>query len=125
MYKIFKSGYYNHKKLYQDILKLNTEKSQYSLIAIKNTFDEFPNKFLLYYDEDWKVDFFPAFKTVSNDEENIKDKLSKNLKVKRDKIIVTYLEEKSNQKKFSEKEKLDKVYDHVTIKLLFKNLLLN
>lgn len=107
-----KSGYYNYEKLYQDILKLNTEKRQYSLVAIKNTFDEFPNKFLLYYDDDWKVDFFPAIRTVSNDEENIKDKLSKSLKIKRDKIFITFLVEKPNQKKYSEKDKLEKVYDH-------------
>lgn len=100
------SNHYNHKKLYQDILKLNKEQNRYSLVAIKNTFEEYSNKYLLYYDESWGVDFFPAFKTVSNDIESLKDRLSENLKVKRDKIEIVFLVEKTNQKKYSEEHKL-------------------
>lgn len=108
-------NHYDHQKLYQDILKLNKDKHLYSLVAIKNTFDEYSNKFLLYYDEEWQVEFFPAFRTVNNDVyniDNIKKRLSENLKIKADKIDVTFLIEKTNRTKPSAEDEIEKVYDH-------------
>lgn len=104
---------YDYMSLYKDILVLNKDKHFYSLIAIKNTFDKFPNKFLVYYDEKWSVEFFPVFRTISNnDAENIRKKLSENLKIEINKIEVNFLREEPNQKKFSEDGKVYKVYDH-------------
>lgn len=104
---------YTCDNLYKDILILNKDKHLYSLIAIKNEFDAFPNKFLLYYDNVWNVYFFPCFQTVDNNEDNIKQKLSSNLKIETTNIVnVKFLKEESNQKKWSQDGKIYKVYDH-------------
>lgn len=104
---------YNSKQLYNDILSLNKSKRHYSLVAIKNTYDKYPNKYLMYYDKKWKVYFFPKFKRNGTDTTNsIRNQLSAYLKIDEQFISVEFLTEEPNQKKFSEDGKIYKVYDH-------------
>lgn len=114
LYRLIKSCKlkYDHNKLLYDIENLNEIFHRFSLIAIKDDFEEFSNKFLLYYDEIWKCWFFFSFSTTDYDnEENIIQRLSNKLKVNRDSISLKYITTRI-QPKFSERDKVQKVYQH-------------
>lgn len=46
-----------------------TERSS-SIIALKNTADDFPHRFLVYLDKGWDCTFFPNHKTIEPESEN-------------------------------------------------------
>lgn len=102
---------YGHKELCKDIEALNVIQHAYSIVAVKDTFNKYPNRFLLYYDERWNCKFFFNYKTVDNDEDNIKSRLSRELKIKENNISMQFKTEKI-QKKYSVSHKEDRVYDH-------------
>lgn len=102
---------YGAEKLQEDIVKLNCIQHRFSLVAIKDTFDKYPNKFLLYYDRDWKCNFFPNYHTTDNNVEDIKERLSNQLRIPKDSIELEYKTTRI-QKKFSEKHKEKRVYEH-------------
>lgn len=102
---------YGISQLQKEITELNCIQHRFSLVAIKDTFDKYPNKFLLYYDKDWKCNFFPNFHTTDNNEEDIKERLSNQLKISKEKIQLEYKTTRI-QKKFSEKHKENRVYEH-------------
>lgn len=102
---------YTHLDLGREITDLNEIQHRFSLVAIKDTFNEHPNRFLLYYDERWDCKFFFSYKTVDNDEENIKNRLSHELKINSSQISTEFKTEKI-QKKFSVSHNEDRVYDH-------------
>lgn len=102
---------YGHTELYNDIEKLNNIQHRFSIVAVKDTFNQYPNRFLLYYDERWKCKFFFSYKTVDNDADNIITKLSNELKVDRDNIKVEFKTEQI-QEKYSVSHKENRVYDH-------------
>ena len=60
--KAFRTNY-NSGKLYEEIENLSFPVSKYSLIAIKDTFNEYPKRFLLYYDTRWDCYLFLNYKT--------------------------------------------------------------
>lgn len=103
---------YDHKILYHDIENLNEITHPFSIVAVKDTFNEFSNRFLLYYDKSWKCWFFFSFKTMeAQDEDNIKIRLSNMLHVAKNNINLQYKLERI-QPKYSIKDGIDKVYLH-------------
>lgn len=93
---------------------MNETKHPFSLIAIKDTFNPYPNRFLLHYDKDWDCNLFFSFHTKEDEKnnlENIQEKLSHLLKVDMDSIRLKYVDE-IIQTKFSQRDKQKKVYDH-------------
>lgn len=102
---------YDKENLYKDIECLNEITHPFSIAVIKDTFNDYPNRFLLYYDERWKCKFFFNCKTVENDEMNIRAKLSNALKVQNEEITVEFVTEKITRK-YSVSDQTDKVYDH-------------
>jgi hypothetical protein len=103
---------YDHKILYHDIENLNEITHPFSIVAIKDTFNEFSNRFLLYYDEAWKCWFFFSFKTIeTQNEENIKTRLSNLLHIEKKNIDLQYKLERI-QPKYSIKDNINKVYLH-------------
>jgi Ni,Fe-hydrogenase III component G len=47
----------------------------FSIVAVKDTYNEYANKFLLYYDKAWKCWFFFSFHSQQeNDEIHVKTK---------------------------------------------------
>jgi hypothetical protein len=103
---------YDHKILYHDIENLNEITHPFSIVAIKDTFNEFSNRFLLYYDTSWKCWFFFSFKTLeTQNEENVKTRLSNLLHIDKKNIALQYKLERI-QPKFSVKDNVDKVYLH-------------
>lgn len=102
---------YNQDKMYEDIEKLNEVTHPFSIVAIKDTFNQYPNRYLLYYDERWDCKFFPSYKTVDNNEDNIKEKLSGQLKIDKEKIELEYKTFEMHNK-FSVSHNENRVYAH-------------
>ncbi len=91
---------------------MNVIKHYHSLIALKDDYKEFSNKYLLYYDKDWKCWFFMNYKTnPDNNEKFIIEHLSNQLHIKKDKISLEYIAEEF-QTKYSVKEEHNKTYAH-------------
>jgi hypothetical protein len=84
----------------------------FSIVAVKDTFNRFSNRFLLYYEKTWKCWFFFSFKTSDiADEENIKSRLSNLLHIDKKSIALQYISERI-QPKHSLRDDVDKVYLH-------------
>lgn len=93
---------------------MNETEHCFSLVAIKDTFNDYPNRFLLKYDKDWDCDLFFSFHTLNDEQRdigNIKERLSNLLKVDPAEISVEYVDE-TLQTKFSQKDKVTKLYNH-------------
>ena len=105
---------YTYEQLYKDIQDMNAIEHQFSIVAVKDTFNDYPNRYLLHYEPDWKCDLFFSFRTMDSETENIeniKAKLSSLLKVDKEKIQVEYKKE-SIYSKYSVKDKEQKIYHH-------------
>ena len=103
---------YDYEMLYEDITNMNQIKHYFSLVAIKDDYEQYPNRFLVYYDQSWKCWFFPNFRTKEEDNEKfIVSKLSNYLHIKEDDISLQYITEKV-QPKFSIPDQIQKVYSH-------------
>lgn len=114
IYKIVRSlrNRYSHERLLNEIENLNEISHKFSLAIIKDTFNEFPNRFLLYYDKSWECWFFFSFPTSDvQNEASILQRISNKLKIDANKLAVSYVTNRI-QPKFSEKDKINKVYLH-------------
>lgn len=111
-----KKDKYNYSSLQREIKALNKEQHQYSLIAIKDSFNRYPKRVLQIYDKKWQVWFFPFFPTVGGTEHddlvNIRSKLSTYLEIDEKFISVQYLTRRDSQPKYSAADKEVKIYDH-------------
>ena len=95
---------------------VNSLKNSYSFedllnIVIKDSFDKFPNRFLVYEDKRWDCDFFLNYKENPNNENFIKEHISRELKIDMDDIELTFVAQKIHDK-YSETAKENKVYSH-------------
>lgn len=109
-----KRNTFSQLSLYEDIIKMNQTEHPFSIIAIKDDYRPFPNKYLLYYDTRWSCWFFPNFRTIPDESENrriICDKLSGQLKITPDSIE---LQRKADviHRKYSVPNHTGKTYNH-------------
>lgn len=102
---------YTAMDLFDDINHLNQITHNHSIIAIKDSFSEFPNRFLLYFDSRWSCDLFLNFKENINNESFIKASVSNRLKVRESDISVSYITQKIHEK-YSVSHKENRVYCH-------------
>lgn len=105
---------YTHNQLYSDIEQLNEISHPFSIVAIKDTFNDHPNRFLLHYDRDWKCRLFFSFRTQEDEADNIdsiRERLSSKLKVPADHITIEYKAQRIYPK-YSVRDRIEKVYDH-------------
>lgn len=103
---------YTHTDLYNDLKNLDQVTHPFSIVAIMDTFSEYPNRFLLYYDTRWDCDFFFSYKTQEhNNSQNIISRLSRELHIDPSYITVDFKTSRI-QSKFSESDKVDKIYEH-------------
>lgn len=101
---------YNHQKLYVDIQKLDLELHRFSLIAIRDSFNKYPNKFLLRYDEKWDCYLLPYFRTLETTD-NIIQGLEGMLKVSIDASSLTF-KSRDTYLKYSPADERNKQYCH-------------
>lgn len=110
IYKSSKNSY-TYEDLFKDINKLNEITHNHSIVAVKNTFDEFPNKFLVYYDTRWNAYLFLNFKDNTNNESFIISGISNKLKIKKEDIKVSYIAQNVSEKR-SESHHENRIYSH-------------
>lgn len=114
IYRLWRSRHcrYNHEILFHEIENLNEVLHRFSIVAVKDSFNPYPNRFLLHYDEVWKCWFFFSFHTSEyQNEENIKQRLSNQLKIDPRYISIQYISDRV-QPKYSERDRVNKVYQH-------------
>ncbi|MCD8050023.1 MAG: hypothetical protein LUG52_10640 [Clostridia bacterium] len=113
LYDVLKSvkNSYNYEDLLQDINKLNEITHNHSIVAIRDTFEQYPNRFLVYDDVRWKCKLFVNYKDNTNNESFIKDHLSRELKIDESKIKLTYIAQNISEK-ISGSDNVKKVYCH-------------
>lgn len=106
-----KKNNYTYEDLLSDINKLNEIAHNHSIVLIKDSFQRFPNRFLVYEDKRWGCKLFLNYKENPNNEEFIKNHLSGDLKIELDDINLSYLGQRIHEK-YSESAKEEKVYCH-------------
>lgn len=72
--------------------KLDEIQHNHSLVIIKNTFEEDIDNYLVYFDERWECKLFLNYKTqVYNDEQNIINNVSSDLRINPELIHCNYI----------------------------------
>lgn len=113
-YSCIEKDRYTYRNLQEEILGLDVNYHPFSVVAVKDSFNEHPNRFLLYHDARWGCDFFFSYKTRASEAEdidNIRTALSNSLKVDKASISVRYATEEIHTK-FSVSDKYTKTYRH-------------
>lgn len=111
----YKGMAYNHEKLEKEIVDLDQTAHHHSIVAIKDTFEEFSNRYLVYQDTDWHCRFFMNYPTQKDENENIrflKQKISAALKIPCSDIELTK-KAQALQQKYSTRHGEMRVYDHI------------
>lgn len=106
--------------LFNDIKNMDIPKSRYSLVAIKDAFNEYPKRYLLFYDVEWKCFLFPHYKTTDNDKENIIKHLSIDLEVNPTELSIDF-KAKDTHTKFSVSNNKIKTYEHNLYQVNIRN----
>ena len=96
VYKFIRSkkDKYGSDQLMKDIENIDKTEHKFSLVAIKDTFNEHPNRFLTCYNEKWACWMLPYFRTHDNEPENvafIRNGIANQLKVNAAEIDVKYI----------------------------------
>lgn len=95
----------------KDINTLNEISHEHSIVIIKDTFQKFSNRVLVYDDRRWDFKFFLNYKFNPNNEYFIKSHLSNELKIEENNIELSFLEQKIHEK-YSESARENKIYCH-------------
>ena len=123
MWKATKNTY-NADLLQHDIENINEIQHPFSLVAIKDTFNRFPHRYLLYYDNRWKLNLFPNYRTQATEQENIANiisHLSNELQLPAQDITVEQKGYKLTTK-YSVSDQVQKVYAHTLYQATIKKL---
>lgn len=107
---------FSEETLYDKIAEANLMKEHpHSIVLIKDTFKNNPNRYLLYYDSRWKCRLFLNYTTADEkydiDEDNISKHLQMELKTDRDNLLGTFEFEKVHEK-FSVSANEQRCYRH-------------
>ncbi len=102
---------YNFEDLLKDINKLNEITHTHSIVVIKDSFQKFSNRFLIYEDKRWNCNFFLNYKENINNEEFIKNHISNELKINLSDIKLSFVTQKIHEK-YSESARETKIYSH-------------
>lgn len=102
---------YGHQKLFDDITELNTITHPFSIVAIRDTYNKFPARYLVYYDKRWGCRLFLNYRTVQDNVSSLRRHLSAELQIDEKSIAVEY---KCSEiySKFSCSDNIEKIYDH-------------
>lgn len=112
---------YTHNNLLEDIEKLNTVNHNHSLVPIKDTFNEYGNRYLLYYDEQWECKLFLNYKTIEDDNENnLIENIASDLKLNSNVIECSTVAHRV-QEKYSVSHKEMRTYNHRLCSVYIKN----
>lgn len=102
---------YTYNDLFADINTLNEITHNHSIIIVKDSFNKFPNRFLVYDDKVWECRLFINYNENENNEAFIKSHLSSELKVDISDITLKFTTMKIHEK-LSQRDKINKMYCH-------------
>lgn len=108
---INKKNQYTHDDLLEDINNLNKIASRHSIVVIKDSFNKYSNRYLVYDDVRWDCKFFINYKTNEDNITFIRKHLSSDLKIDIDSISLDFVTEKINSKYSNSNNKV-KTYEH-------------
>ena len=92
--------------------KLNEIAHEHSIVVIKDSFQKYPNRYLVYDEPNWdNCKFFLNYKENENNENFIRGHLSGELKVNPDKIKLQFKGQRIHPK-YSVSEGKEKIYSH-------------
>ncbi|MDY4922018.1 hypothetical protein [Frisingicoccus sp.] len=114
IYLAVKDRKYTYMDLYTEMKNQNQIKHPFSIVVVKNEFEQYPDRFLVYYDSRWKCRLFLNFRTqqdMTENEEKIKRALSNELQVDMSDIKIDY-KNTYLHKKFSYSDQCEKWYEH-------------
>lgn len=106
-----KNNNYSYEDLFRDINMLNEIAHGHSIVIIKDSFEKYSNRLLVYEDKRWNCKFFLNYKQNINNEDFIKSHLSSELKIELKDIDLSFLAQKIHEK-YSESAKESKIYCH-------------
>lgn len=100
---------------------MNKTEREYSIVAIRDTFRESPDRFLVYYDEGWKCWFFPNYPTKEKEnEKQIAEKLGKELEIEN---CVTFIRKGDwTNEKYSTEHEERRTYHHTLYEVVIYNI---
>ncbi len=103
IYKIIKAfkSKYTTEDLYHDIIQLQKETSSFSLLTIRDNYQNHNDRLLLLYDKRWKCYLLPYFSTSDNEHENQQkaiDFIRTIFSIAGDEICIKTLGEKTDRK---------------------------
>lgn len=111
---------YTYTDLLKDINTLNEITHNHSIVAIRDSFNKYPNRFLVYDDPKWKCKLFINYKDNINNESFIKDHICRELKVDTSDIEINYIAQNISEK-ISGRDNQKKVYCHKLFLMTIKN----
>ncbi len=113
-WEMYKGMKYNHEKLGKEIIDLDQTAHHHSIVVIKDKFQKFSNRYLVYEDTVWQCRFFLNYPTQLDETQNedfLKQKISAALKIPTGAIELTQ-KGQALQQKYSERHHEMRVYDH-------------
>ena len=102
---------YTYNDLFADINTLNEITHNHSIIIVKDSFNKYPDRFLVYDDKVWECRLFINYNENENNEAFIKSHLSSELKVDISDITLKFTTMKIHEK-LSQRDKINKMYCH-------------
>lgn len=124
VYLALKDRKYTYKDLFMEIKNQNEITHPFSIVVVKDEFNKYPDRFLVYYDTRWKCRLFLNYHTQDNPEENeakIKDGLSHDLHVEESDIKMD-CKDVFLHKKYSYSDQCEKWYEHTIYQAHISNL---
>lgn len=121
--KMMKGNEYSVDKLYSEISNLNRVEHPFSIIGIRDTYNEYANRYLLYYDNRWKSFLFPNGRTAEDIEKNesqMLEMISNTLKIPAESLIIEKAGEQIHQK-YSVSDEEMKWYHHTFYRMKVLN----
>lgn len=102
---------YTYNDLFADINTLNEITHNHSIIIVKDSFNKYPDRFLVYDDKVWECRLFINYNENENNEAFIKSHLSSELKVDISDSTLKFTTMKIHEK-LSQRDKINKMYCH-------------
>lgn len=110
---------YSAEVLKEEINDLNRMEHPFSIMGIRDSYNEYANRFLLYYDTRWKCYLFPNGKSSEDEEKNeqyLKRDISNSLKISPEAVRIERIGERIHQK-YSVSDQIMKLYHHTFYEL--------
>lgn len=106
---------YDADKLLKDVEAMDRTERRSPIIAVRNATNNFKNRYLVYYDDGWKCDFFPNHRTAETqdaDEKHIVEYLSDSFEIPADDFSITHVGADSKAKASAEHDNELRYYDY-------------